>query len=120
MFAALTAYRFFLGIGIGGEYPAGSVAAAENTGELKEGHRNRWFILFTNFQIDFGMVAGAFVPMILALIFTESHLRAVWRMALGFGVIPPLSLLYLRIKLDEPEEFNKERMRKFPWWLIIK
>ncbi|KAH1290757.1 hypothetical protein KXX11_000641, partial [Aspergillus fumigatus] len=44
LFAALTAYRFFLGIGIGGEYPAGSVAAAESTGELKSGHRNRWFI----------------------------------------------------------------------------
>lgn len=26
LFAALTAYRFFTGIGIGGEYPAGSVA----------------------------------------------------------------------------------------------
>lgn len=50
-FAALTAYRFLLGIGIGGEYPAGSVACAESTGELKKGHRNRWFILFTNFMI---------------------------------------------------------------------
>ena len=56
MFAALTAYRFFLGVGIGGEYPAGSVGAAENTGELKHGHRNRWFIMFTNFQIDAGFV----------------------------------------------------------------
>lgn len=47
LFAALTAYRFLLGIGIGGEYPAGSVACAESTGELKEGHRNRWFIFFS-------------------------------------------------------------------------
>jgi len=41
---ALAAYRFLLGIGIGGEYPAGSVGAAESTGELKAGTRNRWFI----------------------------------------------------------------------------
>lgn len=54
LFAALTAYRFFLGIGIGGEYPAGSVGCAESTGELKSGTRNRWFILFTNVQIDLG------------------------------------------------------------------
>lgn len=54
LFAALTAYRFFLGIGIGGEYPAGSVGCAESTGELKSGTRNRWFILFTNVQIDIG------------------------------------------------------------------
>ncbi|KAJ5669664.1 Glycerophosphodiester transporter GIT2 [Penicillium macrosclerotiorum] len=120
LFAALTAYRFFIGIGIGGEYPAGSVAAAENTGELKEGHRNRWFIMFTNFQIDFAFVISAFVPMILLLIFTEDHLRAAWRVSLGLGVIPPLSLLYLRLKLNEPEEFNRERMHKFPVVLIIK
>ncbi|KAB8224171.1 major facilitator superfamily domain-containing protein [Aspergillus novoparasiticus] len=120
LFAALTAYRFFLGIGIGGEYPAGSVAAAENTGELKKGHRNRWFIMFTNFQIDFAYVVSALVPMILVLICTENHLRLVWRIALGLGVIPPLSLFYLRLKLEEPEEFNRERMHKFPVWLIIR
>lgn len=120
LFAALTAYRFFLGVGIGGEYPAGSAAAAESTGNLKRGHRNRWFIMFTNFQISLGFVLAAFVPMILALIFTEDHLRAVWRVALGLGVIPPLSLFYLRLKLDDPEEFSRERMRKFPIWLIIK
>ena len=120
LFAALTAYRFFLGIGIGGEYPAGSVAAAESTAELKRGHRNRWFIMFTNVQIDFGFVMAAFVPMILVLIFSESHLRAVWRIALGLGAIPPLSLFYLRLKLEEPEEFNRERMHKYPVWLIVK
>jgi hypothetical protein len=58
--------------------------------------------------------------MILVLIFTENHLRAAWRVALGLGIIPPLSLLYLRLKLNEPEEFNRERMRKFPYWLILK
>lgn len=120
LFAALTAYRFFIGVGIGGEYPAGSVACAENTGELKSGHRNRWFILFTNFQIDAGYVLSAFIPMILCLICTEDHLRVVWRLSLGLGVIPPLSLIYLRLKLNEPEEFDRERMHKFPVWLIIK
>lgn len=64
LFAALAAYRFFLGIGIGGEYPAGSVGCAESTGELKKGTRNRWFVLFTNVQIDFGFVVAAIVPMI--------------------------------------------------------
>ena len=120
LFAALTAYRFFLGVGIGGEYPAGSVAAAESTGELKQGHRNRWFILFTDFQIDVGYVVSALVSMIVVLIFTDDHLRAAWRVCLGLGVIPPLSLLYLRIKLQEPEEFNRERMHKFPLMLILK
>jgi MFS family permease len=64
MFAALTAYRFFLGIGIGGEYPAGSVGCAESTGELKSGTRNKWFILFTNVQIDLGFLVAALVALI--------------------------------------------------------
>jgi MFS family permease len=64
MFAALTAYRFFLGIGIGGEYPAGSVGCAESTGELRSGTRNKWFILFTNVQIDLGFVVAALVALI--------------------------------------------------------
>ena len=41
-----------VGIGIGGEYPAGSVGCAESTGELKAGTRNTWFIMFTNTMID--------------------------------------------------------------------
>lgn len=120
LFAALSAYRFLLGVGIGGEYPAGSVAAAESTGELKKGHRNRWFIAFTNLSIDVGFVVAAIVPMILVLIFTENHLRAVWRLALGLGVIPPLSLLWLRIKLQEPEEYHRNKMTHYPYWLILK
>jgi MFS family permease len=120
LFAALAAYRFLLGIGIGGEYPAGSVSCAEATGELKKGHRNRWFIFSTNFAIDAGFVVAALVPMILVLIFTENHLRAAWRVALGLGVIPPLSLLWLRIKLQEPEQYNRQKMHKYPIWLIVK
>ncbi|KAF2837477.1 hypothetical protein M501DRAFT_1006549 [Patellaria atrata CBS 101060] len=100
LFGALTAYRFFLGIGIGGEYPAGSVGCAESTGELKQGTRNRWFIMFTNEQIDLGFVVAAIVPMIVVLATTETHLRAAWRICLGLGMLPPLSLLYLRIKLQ--------------------
>lgn len=115
MFAALTAYRFLVGVGIGGEYPAGSVACSESTGELKEGTRNRWFILFTNFMIDFGFVLGAFIPYLMVVICTEKHLRLAWRLSLGLGVVPPLLLLYLRIKLQEPEEFKRFAVHVSPY-----
>lgn len=120
LFAALTAYRFFLGVGIGGEYPAGSVACGEATGELKKGHRNRWFIFSTDFAIDTGFVVAAFVPMVVVLATSENHLRAAWRICLGLGVIPPLSLLYLRIKLKEPEAYARGKLNKYPYWLIFK
>ncbi|KIW38864.1 uncharacterized protein PV06_08692 [Exophiala oligosperma] len=120
LFAALSAYRFLIGLGIGGEYPAGSVGAAESTGELKTGHRNRWFIFATDFQIDLGFVISAFVPMIVVLATGESHLRAAWRICLALGAIPPLSLLYLRIKLQEPEQYKRNKMHKFPIKLIVR
>ncbi|KAK0847291.1 glycerophosphoinositol permease [Friedmanniomyces endolithicus] len=121
LFAALTAFRFLLGIGIGGEYPAGSVACAEATGELKEGSRNRWFCLFTNTQIDLGFVIGTLIPMIITAA-RPDDLGLVWRLSLGLGVIPPLSLLYLRLKLKEPESVSREAFRhgKTPYWLAIK
>lgn len=101
LFAALTAWRFLLGIGIGGEYPAGSVGCAESTGELKSGTRNRWFILFTNVQIDIGFVVSALVPMIvvcrlscvLSCLCTIANVRVIgplyWREP------PPRCLAYL-------------------------
>ena len=77
--------------------------------------------MLTNVQIDFGFVTASLVPMILVLITTEKHLRLAWRLALGLGVIPPLSLLYLRLKLNEPEEFQRQSMRhvRTPWLLVI-
>lgn len=52
-------------------------------------------------------------------------MRLAWRLSLGLGVIPPLSLLWLRLKLQEPEEFKRETMkelgvRRVPWLLVIK
>ncbi|KAK5107556.1 hypothetical protein LTR62_001044 [Meristemomyces frigidus] len=121
LFAALTAYRFLLGIGIGGEYPAGSVGCAEASGELKVGHRNRWFCLFTNTQIDLGFVIGTLIPMIITAA-RPNDLGLVWRLSLGLGVIPPLSLLWIRLKLKEPESVKRSAFRhgKTPYWLAAK
>ncbi|KAF2398933.1 glycerophosphodiester transporter [Trichodelitschia bisporula] len=122
MLAALTAYRFLLGIGIGGEYPAGSVGCAESTGELRAGSRNKWFIMFTNVQIDLGFLVAAIVSLIVVVACTENHLRAAWRICLGLGVLPPLSLLWLRLKLQEPEAYKRESMAhtRTPWLLVIR
>lgn len=69
-----------------------------------------------------GFVLGAFVPYILVLIFSENHLRAVWRLTIGLGVVVPSSLFYFRLKLTEPKAFQKAggRRAKIPYWLVIK
>jgi hypothetical protein len=96
------------------------VSCAESTGELKAGHRNRWFVLFTNFSIDSGFWMATLAAMIVTLACGDNHLRAAWRICLGLAVIPPLSLLYLRIKLKEPESFARNKMHHYPWLLIIR
>lgn len=125
------------------------MTCAESSGELKEGTRNRWFCLFTNTQIDLGFVIGTLVPYVnvirlvskpsntrkwrghLLTILTHSmvitriapnNLTLVWRLSLALGVVPPLSLLYLRIKLKEPESYSRESFRKTktPYWLALK
>ncbi|KAI1473243.1 MFS general substrate transporter [Daldinia caldariorum] len=122
MFNILTAWRFFVGIGIGGEYPAGSVSCAESSGELKGGTRNTWFILFTNSMIDWGFVFGAFVPYVVAAAAHNTHYSTIWRTSLGIGVAFPLVLFLLRLKLKEPEEFSRNSMKhvKTPYLLVMK
>ncbi|CVK95466.1 related to GIT1-Glycerophosphoinositol transporter also able to mediate low-affinity phosphate trans [Fusarium mangiferae] len=121
MFNMLTAWRFFVGIGIGGEYPAGSVGCAESSGQMKKGTRNRWFILFTNSMIDFGFVIGAFVPYVVAAACHNGHYSTIWRTSLGIGVVFPLVLFVLRLRLKEPEEFAKESMRRqTPYSLVLR
>ncbi|KAK4158338.1 major facilitator superfamily domain-containing protein [Chaetomidium leptoderma] len=122
MFNMLTAWRFFVGIGIGGEYPAGSVGCAESTGELKSGTRNMWFILFTNTMIDWGFVIGAFVPYVVAAACQNQHLSTIWRTSLGIGAVFPMVLLVLRFFVKEPEEFQKNSMKyaKTPYRLVLR
>lgn len=122
MLTALTAYRFFLGIGIGAEYPAGSTSTAEASNDLGKGKRNRWFVFFTNFMIDSGFVVSAFVPLILLWICGTNHLTPVWRVSLGLGAIPPMLLFWLRLKFKENHRFRKNNFKRArpPYWLIIK
>lgn len=124
MFAALTAFRFFLGISIGAEYPTASVLSAEVANQLPAGHRNRYFCWFTNGMIDLGFVIAAFVPLVLLWIFSERHLTAVWRLTLGLGVFPPLVLFFLRLKITEGDQFKKLNFNRkgveVPYWMILK
>ena len=63
--------RFLLGIGVGAEYPCGSVAASEQSegSAISKKSQNRWFALATNCMIDVGFVVASFVPLVLYWMF---------------------------------------------------
>ncbi|KAG6820939.1 hypothetical protein H0H93_009175 [Arthromyces matolae] len=124
LLAMLSAMRFLLGIGIGAEYPCGSVSASEQTEQpgISKRAQHRWFALATNTMIDFGFVVSAFVPLVLFWIFGENHLRAVWRLSLGLGVVPALLVFLWRLNMEEPERFRKDSMKRgrIPYILVLK
>jgi len=72
--------------------------------------------------VDFGFVVSAFVPLVLFWIFGNDHLRAVWRLSLGLGVVPALLVFIWRLNMDEPERFKKDSMKhaRIPYMLIIR
>ncbi|KAI7906055.1 major facilitator superfamily domain-containing protein [Cokeromyces recurvatus] len=112
--------RGILGVGVGGEYPCSSVSAGESADEVAPGRRGGLFVMVTNFVIDFGYVISAIIPVILLAIFKD-HLEPVWRLCLGFGVVPPLSVLYFRLKMADSEHYRKGAMKKkVPYFLIFK
>ncbi|KAK0235873.1 MFS Git1p-related glycerophosphoinositol and glycerophosphocholine permease [Armillaria nabsnona] len=124
LLSMLAACRFLLGIGIGAEYPCGSVAASENSEEssISKNAQHRWFTLATNTMIDVGFVISAFVVLVLYWIFGENHLRAVWRLSLGLGVIPALAVFIWRLRMDESERYKKDSMKRvrIPYMLVLR
>ncbi|KAG2202657.1 hypothetical protein INT47_002089 [Mucor saturninus] len=112
--------RGVLGVGVGGEYPCSSVSAGESADEVAPGRRGGLFVLVTNFVIDFGYVISAIVPVILLAIFKD-NLEPVWRISLGLGIVPPLSVLYFRLKMADSKSYQAGAIRKkVPYVLIFK
>jgi len=124
LLAMLSACRFLLGIGVGAEYPCGSVSASEQSEEpgISKRAQHRWFTLATNSMIDFGFVISAFTPLVLYWIFGPNHLRAVWRGSLFLGTFPAIGVFFWRLRMVEPERYRKDSMKraKIPYLLILK
>lgn len=74
-------------------------------------------------MIDFGFVISSFTPLVLFWIFGDNHLRAVWRISLGLGVIPAVLVFLWRLRMANPTRFKRDnmlRVRQIPYWLIFK
>ncbi|KAG0163967.1 hypothetical protein DFQ28_011009 [Apophysomyces sp. BC1034] len=120
LFWMMIVSRGVIGVGVGGEYPCSSVSAGESADEVAPGKRGTLFVFVTNFVIDLGYVVSAIVPLILLAIFKD-NLEPVWRLSLGLGIIPPLSVLYFRLKMADSKHYKSSAIKtKVPYWLIVK
>lgn len=94
---------------------------------------------FTDSMIDLGFVFSSFVPLVLYWMyvfnpcktpltlmmiqrFGPHHLRAVWRMSLGLGMVPALGVFLWRLNMEEPTRFRKDSMKRtrIPYWLVFR
>ncbi len=99
-FLQLFIWRLILGIGIGGDYPLSATIVAEYANKNDRGK-----LISSTFAMQgFGIIAGALLAV--ALLNFNVPVGIAWRMLLGIGAIPTLSILYARTKLNETPLYN--------------
>ena len=69
-----------------------------------------------------GFVLGAFLPYVVAAACHNDHLSTIWRTSLGIGVVFPLILFVLRLRIKEPAAATRNSMRyaKTPYVLALR
>ncbi|MEM4109056.1 MAG: MFS transporter [Conexivisphaerales archaeon] len=96
----LMAWRFMLGIGIGGDYAASSTIMAEYSST-----KNRGKLVGMVFSMQsLGLLAGPLVT--LALLFSGIAPTLIWKLLLAFGSVPALLVIYWRRHIPETPKFS--------------
>lgn len=95
----LIAWRFILGIGIGGDYATSSTIMAEYSNTHSRGK----LIGMVFSMQSLGLLAGPLVS--LGLIYSGLSLGIIWKLLLAFGAIPALIVVYYRRTLPETPRY---------------
>lgn len=111
-------FRFWLGFGIGGDYPLSATIMSEYANKRTRGA----FIAAVFAMQGFGILTGGAVSIIVASAFNRAYHRPtfeenpglstapqadfVWRIILMFGAIPALLTYYWRLKMPETARYT--------------
>lgn len=98
--AALIAWRFLLGIGIGGDYAISSTIMTEYSNTKSRGK----LVGMVFSMQSIGLVAGPILT--LGLIYSGINLGLTWKLLLAIGAIPAMAVIYWRRKLPETPKFS--------------
>jgi PHS family inorganic phosphate transporter-like MFS transporter len=95
----LLAFRAVLGFGIGGDYPVSATIMSEYASR-----RNRGRMVSLVFSMQgVGLVTGPLIA--IGLLATGMSHDLVWRILLGLGAVPALSVFFLRRRIKETPRF---------------
>lgn len=116
--STLCFFRFWLGFGIGGDYPLSATIMSEYANQKTRGA----FIAAVFAMQGIGIVAGATVSIIVASIFRRSYPSPpfqidalasqppqadyVWRIIFMFGAVPALVTFYYRMQMPETARYT--------------
>jgi MFS transporter, PHS family, inorganic phosphate transporter len=100
--AVLTAFRFLLGFGVGGDYPVSAVLMSEYAGRRDRG---RMVGLVFSAQAV-GLIVGPLIA--LALLGGGVGPAATWRILLGLGAIPAAAAVWLRRRIPGPPRYQAQ------------
>lgn len=95
----LVAFRFILGLGVGGDYPVSATIMSEYANRKDRGK----LITLVFAMQGLGLIAG---PLVALLLLTSgiNHDLA-WRTMLGLGALPALATFYLRRQIPETPRY---------------
>ena len=97
----LVAFRFILGLGIGGDYPVSATIASEFAGK-----KTRGLMVSSVFAMQgIGLIVGPLLA--IALLAAHVPQTLVWRILLAAGAIPPLAVFWARRHLKETPRFQQ-------------
>lgn len=111
-------FRFWLGVGIGGDYPLSATIMSEYANKRTRGA----FIAAVFAMQGFGMLTGGAVSLVVAAAFNKAYKRPsfeenaalstapqadyVWRIILMFGAVPAILTYYWRLKMPETARYT--------------
>jgi MFS family permease len=99
-FESLLIFRIVVGLGVGGDYATSAVITSEYANKKSRGR-----LVGTVFAMQgFGLMAG---PAIAAIFLGAGVPNGIaWRLMLGLGAVPALSVIYLRRKIRETPRYT--------------
>jgi PHS family inorganic phosphate transporter-like MFS transporter len=104
--AMLVAFRFLLGLGVGGDYPVSAVLMSEYSH-----HSNRGRMIGLVFSAQaVGLIVGPLTA--LALLGGGASSGLTWRLLLGLGAIPAAVAVWLRRTMPEPPRYQVRPSRQ--------
>ncbi|KAF7978155.1 hypothetical protein HWV62_1330 [Athelia sp. TMB] len=121
LFWFLTLARGITGVGVGGEYPAASISAAESADEKMAKRRGPVFVMVTSLTLIMGGPLAVSIFLIVLSAAGEDHLPTVWRVCFGIGILLPIGVFFFRVRMMSSVLYKKGAIKtRVPYGLVFK